>query len=311
VASTRTEAAGLPLAAYAESVSLGDTFERCAGFNREDRAAAVGQLISRLLREKVPDALRAAAERAREGHDARQLLRALLAVRLPGALPGELASLLDGVLAGELQDRGIVDGGAVPTVTPHPAFIPPTAVALWLGDITQLRVDVVVNAANAELLGCFRPMHACIDNAIHAAAGPQLREDCARIMALQGHAEPTGCAKATRAYNLPARFVVHTVGPIVQGAVTPGHARALADCYRSCLDLAAELPGVRSMALCGISTGVFGYPKAPAASIAVGTVSAWLQKHPTALDLIVFNVFSDEDRAAIELALAAAPGRQL
>ena len=298
------------MAAYAESVRLGDIFERSAGFNGEDRSAAVRQLISCLLSEKVPDHLRSAAERVREGHDARQLLKALLTVRPPGVLPRELTPLLDNVLTGELQERGIIEGRALPMVTPHPAFVPPTAVTLWLGDITQLRVDVVVNAANAALLGCFRPMHPCIDNAIHTAAGPQLREDCARIMGLQGHAEPTGCAKATRAYNLPARFVVHTVGPIVQDAVTAGHARALACCYRSCLDLATELPAVKSIALCGISTGVFGYPKAPAASIAVATVSAWLQEHPNALDLIVFNVFSDEDRAAYELALSAPTWRQ-
>jgi O-acetyl-ADP-ribose deacetylase (regulator of RNase III) len=164
----------------------------------------------------------------------------------------------------------------------------------------------IVNAANAELLGCFRPGHACIDNAIHAGAGPRLREDCARIIALQGHHEPTGYAKATRAYNLPSRYVLHTVGPIANGSVDNQHQYDLECCYRACLDVAAELQTVRSLAFCGISTGVFGYPKRPAAATAIRTVTAWLKTHPGALDLVVFNVFGDDDRRIYEDALGVA-----
>ena len=174
---------------------------------------------------------------------------------------------------------------------------------MWQGDITTLAVDAIVNAANAELLGCFHPFHPCIDNAIHAAAGPRLRDDCARIMQAQGVPEETGHAKATRGYNLPARFVLHTVGPIVRKGLSPEHEEALARCYRACLDTAARLDRVRSVAFCAVSTGVFGFPREPAARIALRTVGAWLGEHPGAIDLVVFNVFAAVDRAAYEKAL--------
>lgn len=177
--------------------------------------------------------------------------------------------------------------------------------AVWQGDITTLAADAIVNAAHSDMLGCFGPFHACIDNAIHSAAGPRLREDCARIMRAQGRPEPTGHAKATRGYNLPARYVLHTVGPIVRGALRPGHEEALASSYRACLDVAARLQGVRSVALCGLSTGVFGYPKEPAARVALRTVGTWLREHPGVLDLVIFNVFADEDREAYSAALRA------
>ena len=177
------------------------------------------------------------------------------------------------------------------------------AIALWHGDITRLRVDAIVNAANAQLLGCFQPFHACIDNAIHWAAGPRLREDCGRIMATQGHVEATGLAKITRGYNLPARFVVHTVGPIVHGHLTEGHRRELARCYRTCLDEAAEVGGIHTLAFCAISTGVFGFPKRPAAAVAIDAVSTWMEARPRMLSRVVFVVFSDEDRAAYTAAL--------
>jgi O-acetyl-ADP-ribose deacetylase (regulator of RNase III) len=177
-----------------------------------------------------------------------------------------------------------------------------TRLDVWHGDITTLQVDAIVNAANAELLGCFRPNHACIDNVIHRVAGPRLRQDCARIMTHQGFAEPTGTAKATGGYYLPARFVLHTVGPIVTGE-SPSQAQAgeLARCYASCLELAAAI-GLRSIAFCAISTGVFGYPKREAAAVAVTRVGTWLSNHPEALEAVVFDVFSEVDeRAYLEL----------
>jgi O-acetyl-ADP-ribose deacetylase (regulator of RNase III) len=162
-----------------------------------------------------------------------------------------------------------------------------------------------VNAANADLLGCYRPGHTCIDNAIHSAAGPRLRDDCARIVEIQGHRERTGDAKITRAYHLPSRFVLHTVGPIVgDGRVGPDDERALASSYRSCLELAASLPSIRTLAFCAISTGVFGYPKEQAAATAIAVVSTWLRNHPGALDLVVFSVFSDADERAYERVMA-------
>jgi O-acetyl-ADP-ribose deacetylase (regulator of RNase III) len=171
-----------------------------------------------------------------------------------------------------------------------------SVVRIWRGDITRLALDAIVNAANTELLGCFRPGHGCIDNAIHTAAGPRLRDDCATIIDIQGRPEETGGAKITRAYHLPSRFVLHTVGPIVaDGRVRPQDVRALAASYRSCLDLARSMRSIRTLAFCGVSTGVFGYPRAQAAEVAVRTVLSWLSDHPGALELIVFNVFSEAD----------------
>jgi O-acetyl-ADP-ribose deacetylase (regulator of RNase III) len=169
--------------------------------------------------------------------------------------------------------------------------------SLWRGDITQLKTDAIVNAANSALLGCFQPFHACIDNAIHAAAGPRLRADCHALMTLQGHEEPTAHAKVTRGYHLPARFVVHTVGPIFD-ATQPGRMSALlAQSYQACLDLAAQVEPIRSIAFPCISTGVFGFPAPPAAHIAVDTVRTWLREHPGRFDQVVFNVFSQKDEA--------------
>ena len=204
------------------------------------------------------------------------------------------------------MDRGIVEARSIPRLTLGTDRSAGGTLALWQGDITTLRIDAIVNAANAAMLGCFRPMHACIDNAIHSGAGPRLREDCARIMAIQGHEEPTGAAKVTRGFNLPARYVLHTVGPIVNGPLNGEHDSLLTSCYHACLDLAAELGDARSVAFCSISTGVFGYPKAPAATTAIEAVSEWLLKHPDTLDLVVFNVFSDEDRLVYERALGIA-----
>ncbi|HEX8870755.1 MAG TPA: macro domain-containing protein, partial [Lentzea sp.] len=170
--------------------------------------------------------------------------------------------------------------------------------AVWRGDITRLLCDAVVNAANDALLGCFQPMHPCVDNAIHTAAGPRLRSDCHRIMAAQAAPEPTGIAKITRGYHLPAPYVLHTVGPIVRGKVLPAHANALADSYRACLDLAAEFGKIRTLAFCGISTGIFGFPKLPAARIAVSAVQDWLAAHPGRFDRVVFTTFGDEDDEA-------------
>ncbi|MET9229247.1 protein-ADP-ribose hydrolase [Lentzea sp. NPDC003310] len=214
----------------------------------------------------------------------RRLLRAVLTIREPAPLDPELVAVLDAVLGGERLRRPLVSAETLPA-----------PVALWRGDITLLMADAVVNAANDALLGCFQPMHACVDNAVHRIAGPRLRADCRAIMALQGTAEPTGTAKITRGYHLPAPFVLHTVGPIVAGPLLPAHVSALADSYRACLDLAAEVPRIRSIAFCGISTGIFGFPKREAARVAVGTVRDWLAARPGCVDRVVFVVFGGED----------------
>jgi len=231
-------------------------------------------------------------------------LQALLTVLPPAPpLPAAFHAGLDRLLRHEQLSRPLTEALALPRLrVGFPATRYPAAVscALWQGDITQLRVDAIVNAANSQLLGCFQPFHRCIDNAIHTAAGPRLREDCYQLMQAQDAPEATGTAKITRAYHLPARYVLHTVGPIVARPApgpTPAQCAQLASCYTACLDLTLTVPTLRSVAFCGISTGVFGFPADAAAGIALAAVAAWLAAHPGALDLVVFNVFSDRDRA--------------
>lgn len=184
----------------------------------------------------------------------------------------------------------------------HVRDLPATAadprIAVWRGDICRLDADAIVNAANSAMLGCFIPCHGCIDNAIHSAAGLQLRDECARLMEDQGHDEPTGSAKMTGAYNLPCSHVIHTVGPVApKTGVTPHERIALASCYLSCLDLAYER-GLRSIAFPCISTGVFGYPNEQAAACAVEICRQWLDEAgPTCGMRIVFDVFGERDHA--------------
>ena len=189
-----------------------------------------------------------------------RLLRALFNLRPPMPASPELLCVQDDYLQAELAGKGITDADAFEELRP--------GICLWRGDITTLRCDAIVNAANSALLGCFCPNHGCIDNAIHTFAGVQLRLACSEIMDAQGHAEPTGSAKLTPAFNLPCRHVLHTVGPIVHGRVTQRDCALLASCYRACLDLAEE-GGLRSVAFCCISTGEFHFPNELAAQIAV------------------------------------------
>ena len=193
----------------------------------------------------------------------------------------------DDLLSAERDSKGVVDGTALPAVNSHPR------IAVWKGDITRLKVDAIMDADNSALLGCLCPCHGCIDNAIHSAAGLQLRDECNQIMQAQGHPEPNGRAKLTKGYNLPARYVLHTVGPIVQGRVTARDREELASCYRSCLELAAE-HGLESIAFCCISTGEFHFPNQEAAEIAVRTVTDFLRQD-TSIKKVIFNVFKDID----------------
>ena len=220
----------------------------------------------------------------------RRLLRSLMNVRPPMPLDPQFLEVQDALLSAEREEKGVVDGAALPPIAADPRLV------LWQGDITRLAADAIVDADNSALLGCFAPCHGCIDNAIHSAAGLQLRDACAEIMRAQGHPEPAGRAKLTRAYNLPARYVLHTVGPIVGRWVTWKDRRELAACYRSCLALAAE-HGLRSVAFCCISTGEFHFPNQEAAEIAVRTVREFLEQQTTSVERVIFNVFKDLDAA--------------
>lgn len=231
--------------------------------------------------------------------DARRRLQALLTRRGPGTLPGEAWPLLDQLWAFESRSRPLVRAADLPRLT---AAGWGARVSLFRGDITTLGVDAVVNAANAGLTGCYQPFHACVDNAIHTAAGPRLREACGRIMALRGCPEPTSTATATEGFFLPARQVLHTVGPVVQDRLpSPEDATALTRCYTACLDVAAGLPDVASVAFCSISTGIFGYPIAAAAPLALATVRAWLEERGH-IEHVVFVTFSAADEVVYEAA---------
>lgn len=216
------------------------------------------------------------------------MMRSLLNIRPPHPVSGDFLKAQDAELQEQLNDKGIV------ALSDIVACREDKRLHLWQGDITRLQVDAIVNAANSALLGCFVPMHRCIDNAIHSAAGVGLRLACERLM--HGHSEPTGQAKITDGYNLPARYVLHTVGPIVCNAQpTRRQEQELAACYNSCLAL-ADAHGLQSVAFCCISTGEFGFPQRRAAEIAVSTVRTYLDTTASShINTVIFNVFKDED----------------
>jgi O-acetyl-ADP-ribose deacetylase (regulator of RNase III) len=213
--------------------------------------------------------------------------RALVNVRPPWPAGAEFLAAQDELLQGMIAEAGV---HGIDEAAPSPTD---ARLSLWRGDITTLAADAIVNAANSQMLGCWAPLHYCIDNAIHTFAGVQLRIECARLMAAQGHDEPTGQAKMTPAYNLPSKHVIHTVGPIANGNPTDEHRAQLSSCYESCLDAAAAA-GLSSVAFCCISTGVFGFPQCEAAEIAVRTVQSWLDARDSEM-AVVFNVFGEKD----------------
>ncbi len=248
--------------------------------------------ICRYLLDECPQYLGAAIPDSLE--EKQQLMRSLLNVRLPRSISDEFLRAQDAELQQQLLDNGIFE-------------LPGTGLHEWQGDITRLKVDAIVNAANSQMLGCFVPMHRCIDNAIHSAAGVQLRLACNDLM--QGGVEPTGNARITPGFNLPARFILHTVGPIVPtGRPLRTQEVQLASCYRSCLNLADE-KGLESIAFCCISTGEFRFPNDLACEIAVSTVRSWMATHPDSfVKTVVFNTFKDIDHELYTSALAEGRG---
>lgn len=218
-------------------------------------------------------------------NDKKRYFRALVNVRPPKAASNAFLSLQDEYLQAELRDKGITD---IADLTPVA-----TGIYLWKGDITTLKCDGIVNAANSQMLGCFCPNHGCIDNAIHTFAGVQLRSECADIMKKQGKEEAVGQAKITKAYNLPCKYVLHTVGPIVYGKLNLRQERELESCYLSCLKLADE-NGLQSLAFCCISTGEFHFPNERAAQIAINAVGKY-KLHTQSKINVIFNVFKEYD----------------
>jgi O-acetyl-ADP-ribose deacetylase (regulator of RNase III) len=240
--------------------------------------------LTKALLEELPDGRRWEIP-AEEGGQ-RRMLRSLLNIRAPMPIGREFLKIQDEYLQRELQEKGITD---IDSLTPVREGL-----YIWQGDITTLKCDGIVNAANNKLLGCFCACHACIDNAIHTFAGVQLRAACAEIMQRQGHDEPTGQAKITPAYNLSCKYVLHTVGPVVYGALRDEDKKLLASCYRSCLTLADEKE-LKSLAFCCISTGEFHFPNREAAEIAVQTVTDYKRETESKIK-VVFNVFKAIDR---------------
>lgn len=237
----------------------------------------------------------------------RAMLRSLMNIRMPRSIPEEILSVQDAFLAEEAEEKGIVAWDSILTIREQYGSCHAFAdkLSVWQGDITRLKAGAIVNAANSQMLGCFVPCHRCIDNAIHSAAGMQLREECSHIMNQKrirygnGYEEPTGTATITKGYNLPAEYVIHTVGPIVHHGLTKELCQDLRNCYQSVLECALE-HGVRSVAFCCISTGEFHFPNEEAAKIAVETVTGFLEQHSDQFDRVIFNVFKDLDRILYE-----------
>ena len=227
----------------------------------------------------------------------RCILRSLMNIRMPKEMSDDVLKVQNDYLKARSEEKGIVGLSDIPIVR--------DGISIWQGDITRLAVDAIVNAANSQMLGCFVPMHTCIDNCIHTFAGIQLRQECNRRMNIlknqygMDYEQPTAVPMLTEAYNLPAKKVIHIVGPIVNYKLTPDLENDLADCYRNTLDMCAE-NGLKSVAFCCVSTGVFNFPNDRAAEIAVETVTAWLSEHPAKMERVIFNVFKDEDRRYYE-----------
>ena len=215
----------------------------------------------------------------------KRLLRSLFNIRMPIPASDKFLAIQDAYLQEEIKCKGITELSGLRQIV--------EGLYLWQGDITTLRCDAIVNAANSKMLGCFYPNHGCIDNAIHTFAGVQLRLACAELMKQQGHEEETGQAKITPAFNLPCRYVIHTVGPVVQRTLTQKDKELLASCYCSCLEL-AKRNNLKSIALCCISTGEFHFPNDKAAEIAVETIKDY-KAHTHSEIEVIFNVYKEAD----------------
>ena len=227
----------------------------------------------------------------------KRILRALVNVRMPRKMDESILTVQDEYLQERIRENGIVELSDIPIIR--------DGLSIWQGDITRLAVDAIVNAANSRMLGCFVPMHTCIDNCIHTFAGVQLRAECSRQMNQlrirygRDYEQPTAVPMLTDAYNLPAKRIIHIVGPIVQYKLTSALEKDLADCYRNTLDMCKE-NGLKSVAFCCISTGVFHFPNNRAAETAVSTVEKWIADNPGVIERVIFNVFKDEDKKYYE-----------
>ena len=255
--------------------------------NQEER---LGYLVEKFKEDSVEYR---DLETPRDGEGRQRVLRSLMNIRMPGEMAEDVLAVQNDYLKERAREKGVVTPKDIPVVR--------DVISIWQGDITRLAVDAIVNAANSQMLGCFVPMHTCIDNCIHSFAGIQLRAECSRQMSElrirygKDYEQPTAVPMLTDAYNLPAKKVIHIVGPIVRYGLTPELEKSLADCYRNTLDMCLD-NGLKSVAFCCISTGVFHFPNRRAAEIAVDTVTKWLSEHDGQMGRVIFNVFKDDDR---------------
>lgn len=244
---------------------------------------------------------------SQDQEEKRTILRSLMNIRMPKDMDEEALKVQDEYLRERAREKGVVTLDEIPTVfeAQNSMHRHKHKLSVWQGDITRLQVGAIVNAANSQMLGCFVPMHACIDNCIHSFAGIQLRGACNQYMNAmrkkygQDYEEPTGEAFLTSGYNLPAAYVIHTVGPIVEGRLKDRHRKKLKNCYQSVMECCLK-HGIRSVAFCCISTGVFHFPNDEAAKIAVDTVSEVLDTEAESFDRILFNVYKDIDKEIYE-----------
>lgn len=255
--------------------------------NQEER---LGYLVEKFKEDSVEYR---DLETPRDGEGRQRVLRSLMNIRMPGEMAEDVLAVQNDYLKERAREKGVVTPKDIPVVR--------DVISIWQGDITRLAVDAIVNAANSQMLGCFVPMHTCIDNCIHSFAGIQLRAECSRQMSElrirygKDYEQPTAVPMLTDAYNLPAKKVIHIVGPIVRYGLTPELEKSLADCYRNTLDMCLD-NGLKSVAFCCISTGVFHFPNRRAAEIAVDTVTKWFSEHDGQMERVIFNVFKDDDR---------------
>ena len=255
--------------------------------NQEER---LGYLVEKFKEDSVEYR---DLETPRDGEGRQRVLRSLMNIRMPGEMAEDVLAVQNDYLKERAREKGVVTPKDIPVVR--------DVISIWQGDITRLAVDAIVNAANSQMLGCFVPIHTCIDNCIHSFAGIQLRAECSRQMSElrirygKDYEQPTAVPMLTDAYNLPAKKVIHIVGPIVRYGLTPELEKSLADCYRNTLDMCLD-NGLKSVAFCCISTGVFHFPNRRAAEIAVDTVTKWLSEHDGQMERVIFNVFKDDDR---------------
>lgn len=239
-----------------------------------------------LIRELLNEQPRyAGMEIPADEQEQKNLLRSLFNVRMPNPISEAFLQIQDVYLQEETAQKGITELSSLRPIQ--------NEIYLWQGDITTLRCDAIVNAANSQMLGCFCPCHGCIDNAIHTFAGVQLRILCAKLMKEQGYEEKTANAKITPGFNLPCKYILHTVGPIIQGKLHKTDEKLLASCYQSCLAL-ADQNNLKNIAFCCISTGEFHFPHDQAAQIAIQTVQKYKEQTHSKIE-VIFNVFKEID----------------